>query len=264
MNAMDCHGAQELFSAHREGTLDPVLQDGMEAHLRACAACRDLREAFDDVVSALGAFPLMEPSADLAERSAALALASARVARAPAARSWQLPIRLWAFRSRDRAALVPPRRGMSLRAFRIEALAAGLALLTTGVLLWSRQAGLGPSLDADRLVERTVNARVYLAERKDRLVEDLRILRIVIGTAFEERLDSVNDRVDDYRRLLEERRATEEDAKRSRGEPGSSSQLRSADGPVHSLNLGGDRRVEAGVGRAAAGTQWSGPPGTAL
>jgi hypothetical protein len=31
----------------------------------------------------------------------------------------------------------------------------------------------------------------------------------VIGTAFEGRLDRVNDRVDDYRRLLEKRRAAE-------------------------------------------------------
>jgi len=240
MNAMDCHSAEELFSAHREGSLDPVLQSALEAHLASCGGCRDLREALDDVVSALGAFPLLEPSADLADRAATAALAGARrAAAAPDARSWRLPIR-------------------------IEALAAGLALLTTGVLLWSVQAGFRPDLDADRLVERTVNARAYLAERKDRLVEDLRILRIVIGTAFEGRLDRMNDRVDDYRRLLEQRRATEEEAKRSRGEQGSSSELRSAEGPAHSLNLCGDPLVERGEGRARARVPWSVPAGTAL
>ncbi len=46
-------------------------------------------------------------------------------------------------------------------------------------------------------------------ERKDRLVEDLRLLRVVISTAFEGRVDRVNDRVEDYRRLLERRRQDE-------------------------------------------------------
>ena len=44
-----------------------------------------------------------------------------------------------------------------------------------------------------------MNAGVYLLERKDRLVEDVRMLRVVIGAAFEGRVDRVNDRVDDYR-----------------------------------------------------------------
>jgi hypothetical protein len=50
---------------------------------------------------------------------------------------------------------------------------------------------------------------VYLSERTDRLLEDIRILRVVISAAFEGRLDRVNDRFDDYRRLLEKRRAAE-------------------------------------------------------
>jgi hypothetical protein len=63
---------------------------------------------------------------------------------------------------------------------------------------------------AARIVDRTVNASAYILERKERLVEDVRLLRVVIGTAFEGRLDRMNDRVDDYRRLLEKRRANEE------------------------------------------------------
>ena len=39
-------------------------------------------------------------------------------------------------------------------------------------------------------------------------------MRIVVGTAFEARVDRVNDRVDDYRRLLEKRRS--EGAKKDR------------------------------------------------
>ena len=46
---------------------------------------------------------------------------------------------------------------------------------------------------------------MYVAEKKDRLFEDFRMLRVVVGTAFEGRVDRVNDRVEDYRRLLERR-----------------------------------------------------------
>ena len=51
-----------------------------------------------------------------------------------------------------------------------------------------------------------MNAAVFVQERTVRLVEDLRMLRVVIATAFEGRVDRVNDRVDDYKRLLEKRR----------------------------------------------------------
>ncbi len=36
-------------------------------------------------------------------------------------------------------------------------------------------------------------------ERRDRLVEDVRILGVVLGTAFEGRIERVNERVEDYR-----------------------------------------------------------------
>jgi hypothetical protein len=68
---------------------------------------------------------------------------------------------------------------------------------------------LDPGRAAERFVERSVDVGVYLAERKDRLVEDVRLLRVVIGTAFEGRIERVNDRVDDYKRLIEKRRDAE-------------------------------------------------------
>ena len=60
-----------------------------------------------------------------------------------------------------------------------------------------------PTRAAQRLVSETVTRAAYLIERKDRLVEDVRLLRVVLGTAFEGRLERVSERVDDYRRLLE-------------------------------------------------------------
>ncbi len=59
---------------------------------------------------------------------------------------------------------------------------------------------------ATQMVDRTVNAGSELIDRKDRIVEDVRILGVVLTTAFEGRLERMNERVEDYRRLLERRR----------------------------------------------------------
>ena len=63
-----------------------------------------------------------------------------------------------------------------------------------------------PTRAAQRLVGETVNAGSSLIARKDRLVEDVRLLGVVLSTAFEGRIDRVNERVEDYRRLIEKRR----------------------------------------------------------
>jgi hypothetical protein len=76
-------------------------------------------------------------------------------------------------------------------------------------------AALIAATQSSRLLEGTLNAEAYLSERKDRVVEDFRLLRVVVTTAFEGRLDRMNDRVDDYRRLLEKRRAAEQEEKRT-------------------------------------------------
>jgi hypothetical protein len=87
-------------------------------------------------------------------------------------------------------------------------------------------AGSAPGPARPRFGQRIADATVYVVERKDRLVEDFRLLRVVVSTAFEGRLDRVNDRVDDYRRLLEQRKKdeTRKDDKKSEleeSEPGS-------------------------------------------
>jgi anti-sigma factor RsiW len=192
-NGMDCRRAEELLSDHLEGTLDALIAADLEAHLAGCPDCRALRSALAEVREVLRSFPAMEPAADLAARAASSAL------RAPRARplGFRIPV------------------PVGVPAW-LQAAAAVLALLTTGGVLYATQSP-APSRVAARLVDRTVNAGVYILERKDRLVEDVRILRVVIGTAFEGRLDRMNDRVDDYRRLLEKRRANEEQAKKTGG-----------------------------------------------
>jgi predicted anti-sigma-YlaC factor YlaD len=189
---MDCRRAEELLSDHYEGSLTPLVKAEVDEHLEECPRCRALLEALGRVVDALHSFPLLEPSADLADRAAVAAL------------------------RRPRAA-VPDRRH-ALPSW-LQAAAAGIALVVAGTFLLVTGPE-APTRAATRLVDRTVTAGSFLLERKDRLVEDVRILGVVIGTAFEGRLDRMNDRMNDYRQLLERRRnASEEEKKRSTGGP---------------------------------------------
>ena len=177
MTGIDCARAEELLSDDCEGTLDPLFRGDLQAHLSTCPQCRALRSAMDEVVEDLRGVPELAPPAGLADRVAA---AVARAGKAPA------------------------RRG---RLFRFQAAAAAVAIAGTSALYATR----GPVLrQGARFVERAGNAGVYLMERKDRIVEDVRILRVVVGAAFEGRLDRVNDRVEDYRRLLEKRKSAEQ------------------------------------------------------
>jgi anti-sigma factor RsiW len=194
---LDCARAQELLSDHLEETLEPGLATAMDAHLARCAECAALREAMAEVTSALRAYPVLEAPRGLAERAAAAALRAGRAARTP----------LRATLASIRPAAPPAW---------LQIAAAGLAaLMTAGVLYATRSET--PARAATRFFDRTQNAGTYLLERKDRLVEDVHLLRVVITTAFEGRLDRMNDRVDDYKRLLEKRRLHEEQQKKNRG-----------------------------------------------
>jgi len=177
-----CTRAQELFSDHSDGSLPDILRVDLLAHLAACEECRALREAFDEVVGALRSHPAIEPSAELAERAATAAIARSRRQR------WRLasPLAEWP------------------RALR---LAAAVALVATGVAMLGSGPNAAATREARRLADRAGNALAYLGERKDRVLEDVRILRVVIAAAFEGRLDRVNDRFDDYRKLIERRSA---------------------------------------------------------
>jgi len=190
MTSMDCRRAEELLSDHLEGALHAILRAELEGHLARCADCLALREALGEVVVALHAAPELEAPSGLAERAAAAALA------------------------RPRAVVVRP--AIVLPSW-VQAAAAGFALVALGTALMV----VGPEKPtraAQRLVGQTVTAGSHLMERRDRLVEDVRILGVVLGTAFEGRLDRVNERVEDYRRLLDRHRATPDgDSKRGSG-----------------------------------------------
>jgi len=196
VSPMDCDRAAELLSDDLEGALDRVTAAELAAHLAGCVECRALRLAMADVTSLLRA-PALEPATDLADRVARASWVAVRapIRRAERKRAWAHAAARWASWLTE----VP---------FAVQAVAAALALVVTAGLVMA--AGSVPGGPArPRLGQRLSNATVYLVERKDRLVEDLRLLRVVVSTAFEGRLDRVNDRVDDYRRLLERRKKDE-------------------------------------------------------
>jgi predicted anti-sigma-YlaC factor YlaD len=186
---MDCARAEELFSDHLDGTLHALLGAELEQHLEACASCRELRLALALVVDALREAPELPVPRGLAERVA-------------------------------QAALLAGRRATPAMPFWLQAAAAVLALALTGLVV-----AIGPSGSAGRVgrvKQWTVHTGVYIAERKDRFVEDIRLIRVVVGTAFEGRLDRVNDRVDDYKRLLEKRKNSQsqpQDEKKTNDSP---------------------------------------------
>jgi uncharacterized membrane protein len=193
---MDCPRSQELFSDHLEGTLHEILRAELEAHLSDCEECRSLQGTVAEVVEALRAYPALDPPGTLVDR----VIAAIRVT----PRSWPIP----------RAVIVRP--AVVIPAW-MQAAAAGFALIALGVLLMV----VGPESStraATHLVDRTVNAGTELIDHKDRMVEDVRILGVVLTTAFEGRLERVNERVEDYRRLLEQRRNEGQvDSKRGSG-----------------------------------------------
>lgn len=183
---MICARAEELLSDYRGGDLHPVLRAELEAHLRTCADCPSLLDALDDVLGVLHAArdrrlgPEIEPAADLAARAAQAALARGR--EAGRARSW----------------LAFPGRAPTL--------AAGIALFATATVIAGRTAI--EHRWPQRLVSEAATTGVHLIERKDRAVEALRMLRVIVGATFAGRVDRVSERVDDYRRLLERRRSS--------------------------------------------------------
>jgi hypothetical protein len=177
---LQCRRAEELLSDHVDAALDDVLDAELRAHIAACDRCRELRDALLEVLEVLRTSTEMEPSAGLAERAAAAALRAGR----PRAR-FRLPA----------IAGLPP---WALATAAVLALA-----LSTGLVTAS--GGKGPLGGAGLLARRVSSVGIWVAEKKDRLVEDFRMLRVVVGTAFEGRVDRVNDRVEDYRRLLERR-----------------------------------------------------------
>jgi predicted anti-sigma-YlaC factor YlaD len=189
---MRCEQAQELFSDRHDGALSPIMARELDGHLETCPACRELSEAFGEAVAALRSFPVLEPSAGLAERVATAALSANRRL------SSRMP---WAARPLPRW----------LRA------AAAVAMLATGATLLAAGPENGYAAAAGPIAQRTAGTASFLSERTERAIEDVRLMRIVVKAALAGRLDSLSDRLTEYRRSLERRRADKDAHKKSSG-----------------------------------------------
>ena len=190
---MACERASELLGDDVDGTLEGVLAAELASHVAGCADCRELRAALADVTLLLRE-PAVDAGGDLAERVARMswAIGRAPLLRAQRSRAWANAAATWAGWLTE----VP---------FAVQGVAAGLALVLTAGLVMAATAAPGAPA-RPRIAQRFSEAAVYVLERKDRMVEDFRLLRVVVGTAFEGRVDRVNDRVEDYRRLLDRRK----------------------------------------------------------
>jgi hypothetical protein len=175
----------ELLSDYREGALEPELRAAVARRLASDPECRQTLAALDELAVLLPALvAAAEPGKDLAERAARAALAAFRRAPAP------VPAPVLAFRAAGRYRPAVPTH---LQA------AAAVAMLVTGLGALVSGPEAAPQQAATRLVERT---SLELRQQSGRLVENIRQLGELVGAAVETRIDRVEDRVDDYRRLL--------------------------------------------------------------
>jgi hypothetical protein len=170
---VDCARAEELFSDRLEGVLEEPLASDLVRHLETCAPCTALFAALQEVRDHLVATPALEPPGTLSERAAV------RAREAPLPRS-RVALPYWAV-----------------------AAAAGFCALGTLGASYAAEALPAPRKTAERLVEKGNQTGAWVLERRDRLMEDLRVVRVVVTTAFEGRLDRMTDRVDDYRKAIE-------------------------------------------------------------
>jgi anti-sigma factor RsiW len=189
---MDCLRVEELLSEGIESSLDPAQSTELALHLAGCERCRHLRAAMEEVSAALRQVDPIEPPEGLANRVAQASWAHGRPGRLQARRVTE---RWWTWGLR---------------------LAAAVLFVTAGAMVvTSRPQAAAAEEQASQLSTRVVNAALYLGERKERVVEDLRMLRLIVSTAFEGRLDQMGERVEDYRKLIERRRKADATDKQS-------------------------------------------------
>jgi hypothetical protein len=182
---MKCRRSEELWSDYLEGTLPGPLVKDLEAHLAACEECPPLLDAFREVVSNLQALPRLEPSPELVER--VLAATRGRLRGPEQPRSNVLP-------------------GLPLPAWSQWVAWAAAAALVTLLLVrpGSVLSGIGDRLS--RFGHRAYSYGLQVYRGSEQLLDELNVLRMTVGVAFEDRLDRLNERLKD---LEEARRRSE-------------------------------------------------------
>jgi hypothetical protein len=204
---LSCRRHQELLSDHLEGTLSPPLRRDLESHLRLCEECRDLAASLSEVVTLLGGAEEPEPPSNLTE----LVLARTRPALAAA----------------RQASAVVETDASFWRSFG-PALAAA-AVLAAVLLFHPPEFLAGLSRNVSQTAHRGYSLGVRTYHRTGRWLEDLNVLRMTVGVAFENRLDRLNERLRDLEELR--RRGEPDETPPRSDEPALSPQSRIA-GPI--------------------------------
>ena len=199
---MICRRSEELWSDYLEGTLAPPLAGELRAHLAACDTCSQLFAAFEEVVAGLGALSFSADPEKLTEH----VLDRTRPKLAARRRDAERFVAVSAVPLRQAASWI--------------AAAAVLAF----VLLWRPPEALPDwSRKASQSVHQAYSFGVRTYHQSERWIEELNVLRMTVGVAFEDRLEEINRRLRD----LEEasRRAEDEESEQSRRNDASSSLL---------------------------------------
>lgn len=171
---MKCRRSEELWSDHLEGTLPRPLVKDLDEHVESCAKCRDLFSVFREVVGELQKLPRPMPNAELVARI---------VASTPARRKMS-----WV----DLAPASLP----SWRAWVALGAAATIAILF--LPLPKPLADVGQRVNQAGHQAYSFCVRVYRST--DRIKDELTVLRMSVGVAFEDRLDRLNERLKDLQK----------------------------------------------------------------
>lgn len=176
---MNCRRNQEIMSDFLEDTLSPPLRREVEAHLRSCEECARLAESVKEVVALFGSYQVPEPPANLADlilERTRPALFSARGTRA----DLETDASFW------RSAL----SGL-----------AAAAVLATLLLFRPPEFLAGWSRGVSQTAHQGYSLGVRTYHRTTRWFEDLNVLRMTVGVAFENRIDRLNERLRDLEEL---------------------------------------------------------------
>ena len=175
---MNCRRSEELWSDLLDGRLSPPLERELLSHLGSCSACSSLHATFREVVAALGSLTVPESPETLAERIVARTRPSLETAR----------------RDGPMTTAPPPK---TIAAASWLAVAAVVAL----VLLWRPPEVVSDfSSQTSRTAHQVYSFGVRSYHQSARWLEDLKVLRMTVGVAFEDRLDRLNEHL----RSLEE------------------------------------------------------------
>lgn len=198
---MNCRRSRELLSDSIERSLAPPLVRELEAHLGACRECAALARSLAEVVAALASVRAPEPPEDLVERVLDRTRPVLRASRDAASSAMAPEEPLAAF------------FGRGSFWWNASSWLAGAAILAA-VLLWRPPEFLaGFARNVSKTAHQTYSFGVRTYYRTERWVEELNVLRMTVGVAFEDRIDRLTERLRD---LEEARRKVSEEDEASR------------------------------------------------